>query len=53
MTLYNVCNSHLKTLTLARINEGSHIRNEPSILYSSAAEHHRTLASAHFPSRVG
>jgi len=30
-----------------------HIWREPSCLYSSAVEHHRTLAGTHFPSRTG
>jgi len=46
---------------MARVNEGSHSYtchthtlihkwNEPiSCLYSTAAEHHRTLAGTHFP----
>jgi len=50
---------------LTRVNEGSHrftlpltrlsTWNEPSCLYSPAAEHHRTLAGTHFsvPHRVG
>jgi len=29
-----------------------HVWNEPSCLYSPAAEHHRTLVANHFPSRV-
>jgi len=51
-----------KALRLVRVNEGSNgfachlytfIRkwNELSCLYSSAAEHRRTLAGTHFPSR--
>jgi len=46
---------------MARVNEGSleilpathtfiHKWNEPYLLYSSAAESHRTLAGTHFPS---
>ena len=30
-----------------------HVWNEPSCLYSPAAEHHRPVAGTRFPSRVG
>jgi len=54
-------NSSLKRsdIGLARVNEGSHCfylpptRLSTSGMNSPAAEHHRTLAGTHFPSRWG
>ena len=61
MVLYNVCDrpTH-KALGMIRFNEAlpaTHTFlykwNEPSFLYSPTADHHRTLAGTHSPSRVG